>query len=170
MKFSVNDAVFYGIHGVCTVEEISKRDFCGTTNDYYTLKPVFSDRSTVYVPVDKSSDPKPRRVLTEQEVFDVIRSLPTSTCAWVENDMARKTAYNDILKSGSAGEIGALVKTLYERNRHLTEQNKKMHSADKRVLSEAEKMFHEEIAYVLNIDRENVAPFISETLEKMKDE
>lgn len=169
MKFSVNDTVIYGTHGVCTVEEISKREFCGTTGDYYTLKPVFSDRSTIYVPVEKNTDPKPRKVMSESEVYEVIRDLPASQCAWVENDMARKNAFSGILKSGSASEIAGLVKTLYEKHASLEKQNKRLHSADKRVLSEAEKMFHEEVAYVLNIERDSVAPFISETLRKMKE-
>ena len=168
MKFSVNDTVFYGVHGVCTVSEISKREFCGSVSDYYTLKPVFSERSTVYVPVEKDSEPKLRKVMSEEEVYQVIAELPTKKCDWVENDMARKAAFTGILKGGSAGELAALVKTLHEKRVSLEKQNKKMHSADKRMLSEAEKMFHEEVAFVMNIDRDGVAPFISETLAKLQ--
>ena len=80
MKFSVNDTVFYGVHGVCTVSEISKREFCGSVSDYYTLKPVFSERSTVYVPVEKDSEPKLRKVMSEEEVYQVIAELPTKKC------------------------------------------------------------------------------------------
>ena len=80
-----------------------------------------------------------------------------------------KSVFSGILKSGSTSEIAGLVKTLYEKHVSLEKQNKKMHSADKRLLSEAEKMFQEEVAYVLHIERDSVAPFISETLKKIKE-
>ncbi len=167
--FAVNDTVFYGVHGVCTVSEISKREFCGAVSDYYTLKPVYSDRSTVYVPVSKDGEnEKLRRVLSEEEVYAMIRDLPTSKNVWVENDALRKTTYSGILKSGSPAALASLIKTLYEKQQSLEMQNKKMHASDKRTLSEAEKMLHEEIAYVMHWERDRVVSFISEHINKAK--
>lgn len=164
--FAVNDTVFYGVHGVCTVSEISKREFCGAVSDYYTLKPVYSDRSTVYVPVGKEGEnEKLRRVLSEEEVFAIIKALPTSKNVWVENDALRKNTYSGILKSGSPSALASLIKTLYEKQQSLEMQNKKMHASDKRTLSEAEKMLHEEIAYVMHLERDRVVSFISEHLQ-----
>ncbi len=167
--FAVNDTVFYGVHGVCTVSEISKREFCGAVSDYYTLKPVYSERSTVYVPVGKEGEnEKLRKVLSEEEVYEMIRSLPTSKTMWVENDSLRKSTYAGVLKSGSPSALASLIKTLYERQTELEKQNKKMHASDKRALSEAEKMLHEEIAFVLHLERDRVVSFISECLADEK--
>ena len=169
--FKVNDAVFYGVHGVCTVSDISKREFCGTVSDYYTLKPVYSHRSTVFVPVSKAGTAaKMRKVLSKEEVYEVIGSLPMCESVWVDDDSARKEKYAGILKNGSANQLAGLIKTLYDQKKELALKNKKMHAADERTLAEAEKMLNEEFAYALDIDKESVIPFISEQLGKLEEE
>ena len=163
--FQLNDTVFYGVHGVCTVTDISKRNFCGSVSDYYTLKPVYTNRSTVFVPVEKQElAGKMRKLLSEKEIRRLIEDLPNRENLWVDNDAIRKETYANILKQGSVSQLAALIKTLYEHRLHLAAQNKKMHAADERVLAEAERMLHEEFAYVLKIDKDQVVSFISEQL------
>ena len=52
--YQVNDVVVYGLHGVCRVTEITEKEFAGEAQRYYTMKPVFDNRSTfLYPPTTK---------------------------------------------------------------------------------------------------------------------
>lgn len=49
--YRVNDTVVYGAQGVCRIADITKRDIGGMPMDYYVLKPVYDDNSTLFVPI-----------------------------------------------------------------------------------------------------------------------
>lgn len=163
--FKVNDAVFYGIHGVCTVEGICEKEFCGAVNSYYTLKPVYTNRSTVFVPVERADKGNViRKVISKDTALEIISKIPHLESKWIIDDAERKKIFAEILKSGSVFDIASLIKTLYECKLELAKTNKKIHASDERVLAEAEKNLHEEFAFVLDIPRENVLTFIKEHL------
>ncbi len=52
-RFLIGDTVSYGIHGVCLVEDIKTMDFGAAGEMYYVLKPIYDNKSTVYVPCEK---------------------------------------------------------------------------------------------------------------------
>ena len=163
--FNVGDAVFYGIHGVCIIEEITKKELFGSINDYYTLKPVYSNRSKVFVPVDRADKTlELRRVISEADVGKIIIELKNSESIWVDDDAKRKLKFTEILKHGTRSELASLIKTVYEKRNQLLSEKKKMHAADERAFADAEKILYEEFAYVLGIERENVASYIAEKL------
>lgn len=163
--FKVNDAVFYGVHGVCIIEEISPKEIFGSVNDYYTLKPVFSNRSKVFVPVDRADKTVAlRKVISKGEAEKIICHLKASESIWIDDDAKRKLRFTEILKHGTRSELASLIKTVYEKRNELVAEKKKMHAADERAFSEAEKILYEEFAYVLGIEKEKVASYIAEKL------
>lgn len=164
--FKVNDVVFYGVHGVCVVESISKKELFGSVGDYYTLKPVYSNKSKVFVPVDRADKTVDlRKVITREEVDEIIDGLKDAQSIWVNSDAERKLKFSEIIKHGSRKELASLIKTVYEQRNKLISEKKKMHAADERAFSEAEKILYEEFAYVLGMNREDVPKFIAEKLE-----
>ncbi len=163
--FKVNDAVFYGVHGVCIVEEISKKEIFGSVSDYYTLKPVYSNKSKVFVPVDRADKTVDlRMVISKDEAEEIILGFKSSESIWVDDDAARKLRFTEIIKHGTRSELALLIKTVYEKRNELISEKKKMHAADERAFAEAEKILYEELAYVLGINKEQVASYISEKL------
>ena len=163
--FKVNDAVFYGVHGVCIIEEITKKEIFGSVSDYYTLKPVYSNRSKVFVPVDRADKTVDlRKVISKSETEEIICHLKNAESIWIDDDSKRKLRFTEILKHGSGIELASLIKTVYEKRNQLVSEKKKMHAADERAFSEAEKILYEEFAYVLGLEREQVASYISEKL------
>ena len=163
--FKVNDAVFYGVHGVCIIEEISKKEIFGSVSDYYTLKPVYSNRSKIFVPVDRADKTVDlRKVMSRAEADETICQMKSTESIWIDDDSKRKLKFTDILKHGTRNELAALIKTVYEKRLQLVSEKKKMHAADERAFSEAEKILHEELAYVLGIEREQVVSYILEKL------
>lgn len=166
--YQINDVVVYGLHGVCRITEIEEREFAGETQPYYTMHPVFNDRSTFFVPVNnEKSKKKVRDLLTPQEISALIRSMPQLEEIQVQNEKHRKIIYKEIIESGDRAEIIRLIKTIYVRREAQLKAGKKQHLIDERFLKEAETSLYDEFAFVLNIDRESVIPHIKNELEHL---
>ena len=75
--FCVNDTILYGAQGVCRIASIVRESFGSGPVDYYVLKPVYNDNSTIYVPVENGDlTGKMRRILSSEEIIALIRSMP----------------------------------------------------------------------------------------------
>ena len=163
--FHKGDAVLYGSQGVCRVADIAEIDFSGQLTEYYVLKPVYRESSTIYVPVHHPLQTgKMRRVLSADEIYQMIKEMPNEASAWIENENERKAAYKEILLRGDRGELIRVIKALYLHQQERQAQGKKMHVSDERFFKEAEKLLYDEFAMVLEIKPEEVLPFILEQL------
>lgn len=161
--YNVNDTVIYSPCGVCRVHEIAERDFSGEPHVYYVLRPVGDSKNTFYVPTDNEQlTSQMRRVLSREEIDELIKTMPDENFIWIEDEGLRREEYRKILREGDRRKLVKLIKTLYIYQQNRREQRKKLHSADEHFLKDAENMLYDEFAYVLNIPREQVIPFIRE--------
>ena len=112
--FHVNDTVLYGTEGICVIEDIATRTFDRKTQEYYVLRPVYGNRSTIFVPTQNEKlCAKMRTLLSPEEIHDMIRAMPGVEPLWIENEAARKQAYGEILRGGDRRALVRLMKTLY---------------------------------------------------------
>ena len=163
--FNIGDAVFYGVHGVCIVEEITGREIFGKVSDYYTLRPVYSLRSKVFVPVERSDKSvELRRVMSHEDAENVIHMLKNAESAWDDDRSARKAKFTAIIRNFIPAELAGLVKTVYLKKKELEGLKKKLHTSDERALDDAERILFEELSFVFGIKREEVPLFISQKL------
>lgn len=161
IRYHLNESVMYGAAGVCRITEISEQRFGGSRANYYVLKPVYNTTSTIYIPVENQSlTAKMRRVLSAEEIYELIEAMPNEQPIWIDQDTLRREAYLEILKSGDREKLVRLIKTLHLRQQTQAEKGRKLHAADDRILKDAEKILHEEFAHVLHIKREEVLPLI----------
>ena len=160
MKYKVNDAVMFDNSDVCVIEDIRKEKFSSKEQIYYVLKPVYDDRSTYYCPV-KNEDIQLRSLMTKDEVKDLIKSMPELEIQWIDNDNERRTHFNELLKHGDHKQMVKLLKTLYANRAKKQREGRKFYAMDERVMKEAEKIVHGEIAYVMGIEIEEVENYIS---------
>ena len=161
--YNVNDAVVYASYGVCTVKSIENRDFGGEDVEYYVLQPVNDIKNTFYVPTTMGTlHEKMRKVCSREEAERLISGMPEENCIWIDNEPQRKEEYRKILDSGDRHKLISLIKTLHTRSRELSRRKKKLHSADERILHDAENVLYDEFAYALEIPREQVIPYIKE--------
>lgn len=164
--FQVNDTVLYGGQSVCTITEICEKKVGGQTLQYYALKPVFDNKSTIYVPCGNGKlVEKMHRILSASEIRTLIDSLRNQPVHWIENDTERKEKFSEMLYSGDRKALFMLVRTLYLHKETLKSTGKKFHAADEQILDRAKKLLHEEFAYVLQIQPDEVPPFIADQLE-----
>ncbi|MDR1731696.1 MAG: hypothetical protein LBR61_06330 [Synergistaceae bacterium] len=166
MMYSVNDTVLYGGLGLCRIMEVSEKNLRGKTLEYYVLKPLSDEKSTIFVPVNnETATANLRPVLSMEEIQDLIRTMPDETSIWIDDEAVRRGEYQKILETGDRKELIRLIKTLYLRRKSQKEKGKELHLTDRRFLREAEKMLHEEFAHVLNLRLEEVVPFILEQVQ-----
>lgn len=164
--YKENDMILYGSQGVCQIVGITTREFGGKMIDYYILKPVYSEGSTVFVPVDNEElTCKMKKILSLDEIKALIHTMPEMELIWIENDNQRKEKYKEIIKNGKRDELISLIKTLHQHRESLVENGKKFHATDEKFLKDAEKILYDEFKYVLNIEEDEVVPFIIEQIE-----
>ena len=151
----------YGTQGICKIVDITEQDFLGTKKEYYVLKPIGDEGATLFAPVYNSKiEGKMRRILTEQEINQLIESMPNEDAIWIDNENQRKEQYNKIIAKGNHVELIQMIKALYFHKQERESNGKRLYLSDERFFKEAERILYDEFQYVLGIERENVLPFI----------
>lgn len=164
--FQINDTVIYGAEGVFKIQEISNMDFAGEQREYYVLKSLYNENSTIFVPTDKETLlAKMRKILSREEIYEMIKSMPDEELIWIEDESERIQVYKDILIKGDHRQIIKLIRTLYLHGQKLKQLGKNLHKVDERFMKDAERILYDEFAYVLNIKPNQVLPFIQEQIE-----
>ena len=131
--FSVEDYVIYGATGVCKIAEMKKERMKGVTKEYYVLKPVFSQNSAVYVPVDSPAlVEKIQPVISVTELDKVLSGISNRSDEWIQNDSERTEKYKEILRSGNRAEIIEIIRVIHRRQKELITRGKHLHVADER--------------------------------------
>ena len=165
--YQVHDTVLYSTQGVCEIQEIVEKKIGGKQVPYYVLKPLYDEKSTVFVPIENQTlTAKMRKTLSADEVHHLIQAMPEEDCIWIDDELLRRERYKAILASGNREQLVQLIKTLYLHQQSQKSKGRKLHSVDERLLKEAEKLLYEEFAYALQIGCEQVLPFIRCQIEK----
>ena len=150
----------YGTQGVCTIVEITEKDFMGTKKEYYVLKPVNDKGATLFAPVSTKAGNKMRRILTKEEVYELIAGMKEEETNWIKNDNLRKETYKKIVVNGNHRELIQMIKTLHIHREKRESEGKHLYLSDERILKEAERILCEEFQYVLNVSKEELVTII----------
>ncbi len=159
--FKISDTVVHPGMGVCKITDIKSENFAKLgSKQFYIMTPIYENtQTTVYVPVD-SPKITLKKLLSEEEIEKMLSEIDFSKSIWIENDMARKDKFSQILKSGDRKDILLLIKELHLKLEEREKTGKRLHIADERILREAEKLIHQELAFSMNIKVEQVAEYI----------
>lgn len=164
-SFHKGDTVIYGASGVCEIDEITIRSFCGENREYYVLRSVYCAGETVFVPTDNDVlTGKMYPALTRDEIDGLLTRLPADAPAWIESDDERKIRFAEILTSGDREALIGMIRSLYDHRERQEKRGRKLHLADERSFREGEKLLCEEFAHVLQIRPEQVADYIRKKL------
>ncbi len=157
----LNQKVSYGTTGVCVVERIEEKKIGRELKRYYVLKPVSQATSTVFLPADNEKLLlKVRKVLTADEVKDIISASKSEPDIWPENDAERKIAFNGIITSGDRKACLVMMRSLQNRQNVLSSNGKRLHIADERALKEAQRLVHDEFSVALDIKSDEIGSYL----------
>ena len=106
--------------------------------------------------------------MTINEVYSLINTMPHNESIWIEDINLRKEKYTKILKSGDNKQLVKLIRTLYLEKEKKKVEGKKLYVNDEKIMTNAEKLLHEEFALVLDIKVDEVLPFILGKLEVLQ--
>ena len=107
-----------------------------------------------------------KKLLSEEEIIDLLNKIDFSRSVWVDNDVIRKETFFKILKSGDRKEVILMLKELHEQRIEKERNGKRLHVNDEKILCEAEKIIHEELAFSMNISIEDVGDYIVKHINK----
>ena len=149
--YAAGQTVLYGANGVCRISEITTRRIGKETIEYYVLKPMGAQASTVYVPTkNEELVGRMRAVMTESEIRALLSA--DSSLRWIDNNAERFEFFHAVLARGDCGELMGMVRLMRARQRRLLDMGRHLHLTDERQLREAEKMAGEEVAAALGVD------------------
>ncbi|WP_313584698.1 CarD family transcriptional regulator [Lacrimispora sp.] len=160
---NIGDIIIYGSHGICKVTGLQDMCIDEKIRPYYVLKPVYHTASTVYVSaISDRRKTEIRHILSADEIFSVVKKMSGKDFTWIKDNRKRKEIYGQILADGNRSELLKMIKTLHWHKQELKNisKDRKLQNSDEDFLKYAEKTLCEEFAYVLNIKREEVIPFI----------
>ncbi|MCI8361277.1 MAG: CarD family transcriptional regulator [Clostridiales bacterium] len=159
--FRINDTILYGLNGACKIIDITKREVGGCIAEYYVLQPIFSNASTIFVPISNENlTSRMRQVLSAEEIHELIQSMPREESVWIEDEGRRREVYKEILSNGDRRELIRLIKALHLHQQDLQRIGRRLHMSDERFLKDAERLLYDEFALVLRIKPDQVLPFI----------
>ncbi|MGN1159805.1 MAG: CarD family transcriptional regulator [Lachnospiraceae bacterium] len=163
--FEVNDVIVYGKSGICKVEEIGtiSLSMADKKREYYTLCPIYQHEAVIYVPVDNSKTIM-RPVISKAEAKQLIEEIPKIQTVWIGNEREREAQYRSALSTCDCRELVKIIKTLYQRKKSRIRDGKKVTVVDERYFRMAEDQLYGELAYVLEIDKNQVADYIADSI------
>lgn len=165
--FAIGEYIVCGNKGVCVVEQITKLDIskADKERDYYILKPLYLQGSTVYVPVDSAKESM-RQVLKKEEAQRLIETIPQIPLIDITNDKMSEQIYRECMKSNNCEEWVRIIKTIYLRKQKRLQAGRKATAVDAKYFHLAEESLYGELAVALEIDREEVGAYITEEMEE----
>lgn len=167
--FSTGEYVVCGNKGVCVVEKITRLDISGVDKEreYYILKPLYQNGSTVYIPVDASGE-SIRPVLGKEEAEALIGRIPQLAPIEIANEKLSEQLYKDSMRANSCEEWVRVIKTIHVRSRRRLEAGRKMTAVDTRYIHMAEENLYGELAVALQLERGEVQEYIEKELDDAK--
>lgn len=167
--FQVNDVVIYGHHGVCEITKIGTLEMpmADKKKLYYTLRPVYHKDSSVYAPVENRKIIM-RPVISKETAEELIQHIPEIETVWIMNEKAREIQFKEALQTCDCEELVKIIKTLYQRKQQRLESGKKVTVVDEKYFRQAEEKLYEELAFVLDMDKNKVGQYISEHMEALE--
>ena len=165
--YKAGDHVMYRRYGICSITAVKKVAFAGQKRrTYYLLESVYGNSIRFYVPADMEDiDELIRPMLSKAQINRAIKKAETYSNKWESDDAVRSEKFNNILKSGDISEVLWLVKMLSRHKTYLKERGKNFLDADKQMLVAAEKLITDELAFVLDIEKGKVIPYILDRIK-----
>ncbi|MGN0343069.1 MAG: CarD family transcriptional regulator [Roseburia sp.] len=165
--FEVGDYIVYGNNGVCQVTEIGYLDKSMVREKklYYTLVPCYSSGNKIFTPVDNEKVIM-RPVLTKQEADELIRRIPEIDSLWIADEKRRETIYKEAFRTCDCTELVRIIKTIWLHKKDRQAEGKKTTTVDDRYFQMAESNLYGELAFSLDMEKDQVRKYIIDTVEE----
>ncbi len=163
--FEIGDKVIYGIHGVCCVSGTEDKIADRRKLTYLVLEPVERDGSKYLVPTHNASAMgKVQRILTKEEMENLLHSQAVHANGWIQNENERKQTYRELIGSGNREGLMCMVHTLYGHRAAQMAAGRRCHLCDENFLRDAEKLLGSEVSVVMGMEPAQARQYIRDML------
>ena len=132
--YSIGEVVLYGSNGVCEITEITTKKIGKDSIEYYVLKPVCSDSSTLFVPTQNEMlVSRMRVVLSSDEIKDIL-SQKTDNEIWIDNKAERCEKIKEIISGGDCMKLVELIRRMHFHSKLQLKKGRRLHITDERFL------------------------------------
>ncbi len=162
--FNTGELVVYGKTGVCRVDGLCEKELArNDKRNYYILKPLNTENSVIYAPVD-SNKVYMQPIMSKVQADELILRIPEITENFGDKNLSREE-YEEIISSHSCEGLVCLTFKLYNKKKTALENRKKPGFVDERYMALAEKLLFGELAAALEIPVDSVKEYISEKIK-----
>ena len=150
--FKIGDTVVYGAQGICKIDSVETKLIGRQKQDYYVLKPIFNQNTSVFVPVDNEAlTAKMLSALTKAQINGLAKKVTDIEVIKASDENQKRELYKSILSSSNRERLVSLIKTIrFERDTR-REAGKKLNISDEQTLRKAESLLYNEIAFVFRV-------------------
>ena len=150
--FKIGDTVVYGAQGICKIDSVETKLIGRQKQDYYVLKPIFNQNTSVFVPVDNEAlTAKMLSALTKAQINGLAKKVTDIEVIKASDENQKRELYKSILSSSNRERLVSLIKTIrFERDTR-REAGKKLNISDEQTLRKAESLLYNEIAFVFSV-------------------
>lgn len=165
--YQIGDQVVYGMHGVCNVADLEKRNVDGKQVTYLALEPVSQQGSRYLVPThNPAAMAKVRPLLHREDLERIFSFRAEKQEEWIFNEVLRKHRYRELITGGDFPQLLGMVSSLYRYHKAQSAAGKKMHMCDDNFLRDAEKLLSGEIAVVLDLSPVDALKYLRNKLKE----
>ena len=130
------------------------------------LRPYFRKNDCIYLPEENEALlSRIRPLVKKADIPSILTEGWALDCPWIEPEPLRRENFKAIMWSGDPRQLLALIRTLCERKQELALCGKKLRSSDAAFLKDAERLLHEEFAYVLEMEPREVPAYIENHIQ-----
>ncbi len=156
-----NEYVRYGANGVCLIEDVTKMKVAGEERNFYVLRPVASNSSTIYVPADNETlTERMKRVLTKAEIDGLITTTRKQSINWVNDRNDRREYFHSIIAKCDRSELLLLISCIYKKRHELVSVGKRLAASDDEALKLAERLIEDEFSFSLGLGCDEIGEYI----------
>ena len=163
--YQVGQQVIYGIHGVCRIIALEMKSMGGQRKEYYVLEPIDQPGAAFYVPSgNQAAVAKMRPIMTREQIFRLLHSEEVRRDAWIADENQRKQRYRELLSGDDRAALMCMMHTLYLHKQNQLAVGRKFHLCDENFLHDAQRVLHTEFALVMDLEADQVGPFIRQQM------
>lgn len=153
----INDIVVYATTGVCKVEGIEEKFIGKTVKKYYLLRPIAQAGSAIYLPADNEQlIGRTRPVICSKEANKLLDSIKDDNRICLENESVRREFCRNAIQTCNSEDLISVIVVLRKLRSELLTESKRLHVADERALSEAERLICDEFSVSLGVDASDI--------------
>lgn len=160
--FSIGEKVVYPTHGVGIISDITEKVLNGESVEYYVISVPSLDMN-ILLPTANAEQLGLRRLSGKEDTRKAIRSLSERKELYGSDWKQRQQAQMNMLKTGTIGNVAAVVNILYNR-----QKVRDLPIQERRLFETALTHLVDECSYVLGIDSESAKRTIFSHLERLK--